>query len=355
MLREWLSGCDPWHPLLKHFQPADVPSTVPQEATERWAERNPVLTTVDEMLSLLDSAAPLRLGSKRTAFRKVNTVENYRGLRAELAIGAYVAESGLHFDLGGDSEPDFVMPHLGSDGVAIEVGSRRPGGLGDLAIEIGLRMSELGVDADLDVFFDGNPPAAIRPAERTAIVARAEAWAKTSQPTFVEEAVLPAHPTQTGTGPVKITVQLQRGAAGRVPGARYGGGGVAGGSPHVAAVILDCCSQVLRSGAKRRQATARPTLLAVDLTHSGVVTLAFEPVMSACLDAMWESDDTFAAVALFRCFDDERVPTILATSVNPFATEQRRVDVVTGLGLPGLFPSLHAAEARRATDRGTAP
>jgi hypothetical protein len=80
----------------------------------------PFLDAMDQVIGTLVRAQPLRLSRKRDAFQAARSIGAVLEQRAELVVGALIAQAGVEFEFAADF-PDLVLSH-GSYG--IEVGTR---------------------------------------------------------------------------------------------------------------------------------------------------------------------------------------------------------------------------------------
>jgi hypothetical protein len=101
-LTSWMAGVRPGHPL-----------------NEAWMWP-PFLDAMDEIITSLEVAQPLRLSRKRAAFRALQSFDAVLEQRAELVVGALLARAGIPFEFAAD-HPDLVFAQ-GRYG--IEVGTR---------------------------------------------------------------------------------------------------------------------------------------------------------------------------------------------------------------------------------------
>ena len=108
----WLEGTSadhPWRQLL----------TSPEQA---WAAP-PILGSLEEILSTLDAASPIRLPSKKNRFRNDTQIANVLNLRLELLVGYLLAKGEVPFEFESAGTPDFLC-RVDGHGLWIEATAR---------------------------------------------------------------------------------------------------------------------------------------------------------------------------------------------------------------------------------------
>src|SRR5262245_13949132 len=96
-LSEWM-GKSPRHPLRPLI---GLP----------FSDVRAVLTHIDDLLTVVQDAAPVRWQSKRRDFQGLTGFSGFLNLRAELLVAANLIASGVDFSFGGgkDPQPDLVL------------------------------------------------------------------------------------------------------------------------------------------------------------------------------------------------------------------------------------------------------
>jgi hypothetical protein len=225
-----MEGAGPRHPLADLDLPDDV------------------LGSLDEILGLVEQAQPARIARKRQAFRGMTQLRELLEQRAELLAASLLVRSGVPFEFAAD-HPDLVI-----DGgrCGIEVTTRR---LDDRRALHGLlELALQGLDLQAVLTFDGRP---LKVGEATVdrIVGQVVDGVREGQTSFRFEdiglTVGVVHDVGYPDGQVVVS-----GAA--VTGSQL--------TEHMAQVEREVGNAVVR---KRRQASAMPTVLLVDISRLG--------------------------------------------------------------------------------------
>lgn len=89
------------------------------------------LDGLEELLSALEEAEPLRLSGKRREFRSLSSRDRWNDLRSELLVAHWVVQQGIRMEFGapGQPNPDIILPAYG---LGIEVTRRERRGLDEL-------------------------------------------------------------------------------------------------------------------------------------------------------------------------------------------------------------------------------
>lgn len=344
-LRAWLVD-RPDHPIMTFFQPPDG-LVIPEGSTWLWW-KDPVLTTVDEIICVLESAQVPGLGNKRRMFR------DFRGqnaliwgkfveLRAELVVASMLTESGVAYEFNTGDGPDLLLATPTGRRVAVEVTSKAPEGLKALGDDITTALEAAGIDADLHLFAEDYPPVAIRRSVRTAITNQLLARVNGGEFTIVaRQEVIPGRPADRIPA-CTLKIQFDR---------RPAGHGVQvvlhqlirQDSPHAVDIGRQIAENALRTDQKARQAVNQPTLLVVDITRCTGGSAAATRGWSDIFDSLWQPNDLYVAVAIMVCSDNQRTPD-LACSVNPHAPANDLADLTQALQGSALGVLLTDAQA----------
>jgi hypothetical protein len=256
----------------------------------------PFLDALDEILGLVECAAPLRWQSKRKAFRRLDSEEALLNLRSELAVASALVRGAVEFSFGDParSNPDLV---LRSHDFGIEVTSRIPWGLHhlykalrdavvDTGCSIHLRLSEYPVsmtEAEAMVLVGQARRVALRAPERGAggvvhrkVLARIGLGA--DRRIDIQAQVLPVPSLMGGA---KVTYETD---AGELEGLKT-----------VEQRIVD----IANDPQKRCQGESMPTLLMVDATRYGPSWLRPPAVWAARLAELIPDGFPFSGLGVF--------------------------------------------------------
>ena len=231
-LELWMQDAEPDHPL---HQPGLWP---------------PFVKALDRILSRLDAACPLRIGQKRSAFRKVKTFDQIFEQRAELLAASLLAGAGVHFEFARD-HPDLL---LGGESCGIEIGTRALDDPWKIHNLLELRLAGT-TDIHITLTFDGRPLklGAQRVEDIVDEIATGSYDAPRANLRFDDAGLTVSVMSHTGILDSQVTVNF---------GARSGSAL----GPHMSEVEREIDNKISE---KRRQAGTVPTMLFLDFSRAG--------------------------------------------------------------------------------------
>ena len=261
VLRRWM-GDTPGHPLRSHI---DRPSRYPGVVRAWW--RDPWLTTVEEMLVVLEQARPVGLDSMVRTFRAFDDpswegVEQFLQHRAELVIASLLAGSGVPFRFNTAAGPDLLLDT--APACAIEISSRSPKSLSALSRMLSAGLRARGLPAGISITADPIPPVEIRSRVLDEIVRQ---FLPPDGSPGVMQLRIEAAPRRPEDGIPASWITVTRGGSGTTSfTAPYN-------SPHMTALAQSVATNVLREKRKLRQSRTLPTLLVVDVSRTDLPDL----------------------------------------------------------------------------------
>ncbi|MGW3983561.1 hypothetical protein [Streptomyces mirabilis] len=331
VLRAWLGNSQD-HPLLALFgPPADL--VVPPSVRYTWW-RDPILTTFNDMLAILERTGPAGLDRMRNRFRELRATnpegrKDFMNFRAEVTVAAFFAEHGLCFGFNTDPGPDLLLTAPSGRPVAVEISTRAPHALSSIANEVVTGLRDRSLDLKIHFHAHDYPPVSIRSRERDDLVRRVVTAAtnlKANPFAAFKATVIPDRP-EDGYAACTITVQINPLPKGSGIQAAIS---MSGGHPHEHDVASEVAKQPLRDKKKQAQARTKPTLLIADITGldgAGQHTLRH---WSDTFASAWAPNDPFVALAAMICPANHLSPQ-LATSHNPHADPADLHDLQTAL------------------------
>jgi hypothetical protein len=274
---------------------------------------------MEEALAILEAAHPDGLGAKRRDFRALKTagsdsMDQFMNHRAELVIASLLAEASISFRFNTKAGPDLL---LGEDGnvFGIEISSRRPKSLSDLARLLHLGLRARGLPSSVSISSEPIPPVTIRDDVRNSIIEQFLPADGAKGVTSLRVMAAPSQP-EYGIPASWVTIQVTGGQGRLTTSAPRN-------SPHMIATAQQVAQGVLREKRKPRQAQMCPTVLIVDLTGTDLPDLRH---WKQAFEGVWEPGDGFLAVGAMVAHSVQREPT-LRFSINPFV-DQRLVEEV---------------------------
>jgi len=334
VLRGWLDG-KPQHPLRYYFGPPPGLEVHGEFRYEWW--RSPILTTVEEILTILERAQPPGLPSKRRDFRALKGMDwsnrdRFSELRTELAVGAALVESGVGFRFNPPPGPDLLVDDLSGGEVAIEIGSRAPIGFSAFCMDVVHQLLPLGLDAHIHLMAPVYPPVSIRADVRERIMEKILDLVSSDAPFgAVNMIAIPERP-ELNAPACPITIQYYRQKPGEgLKVTSQSAAPISG--PQLKDTVNEVARRILRDDRKRRQAgTEVPTVLLAEVSRCDLGIFRSESPWASIFDEVWCQDDRFVAVGATLCYQDQRVPEI-GFSVNrfaPTAAVRRVVEALSG-------------------------
>lgn len=306
----------------------DRPSRHPAVVPAWW--RDPVLTSLEETLRLLEATQPQGLDSMTRTFRAFDDptwagTEQFLRHRAELVIASMLAEAQVPFRFNTGAGPDLLM---GEDPncIGIEISSRRPKSLFDLSQTLHEGLRKRGLDLSVSIRTDPIPPVAIRSEVRNAIIEQILPADGSPGVRNLRVLAAPARP-EDGIPDSWITITLGTNGT-TLTSAPFN-------SPHMIAMARDVAKNVLREKRKIRQSQTMPTLLIVDVSGTDLPDLRS---WKQAFDRIWEEQDAFLGLAAMVASSNRRIPTF-SFSINPYADRTRIADLAARLrGCPAFQP-----------------
>lgn len=335
VLRNWLEGVGD-HPLRWFFQSRRDTPRPPNTVYAWW--RNPILIAMEETLAILEAAQPAGLGTKRREFRAFKTtgsgyMDQFMTHRAELVIASLLAEASISFRFNTKAGPDLL---LGEDGdvFGIEIGSRRPKSLSDLARMLHEGLRARGLPSSVSISSDPIPPVTIRDDVRNSITEEFLPTNGTKGVTSLRAMAAPAQP-EYGIPATWVTIQVTGGEGRLMTSAPRN-------SPHMIATAQQVALGVLREERKLEQAQMCPTVLIVDLSGTDLPDLRH---WKQAFEGAWEPGDAFLAVGAMVAHSVQREPT-LKFSINPFVDQRLVEEVAARVAASRIFADLNKQIAR---------
>jgi hypothetical protein len=300
--------------------------------------RNPILVAMEETLAILEAAQPDGLGAKRRDFRAFKTagsdsMDQFMNHRAELVIASLLAEASISFRFNTKAGPDLL---LGEDGnvFGIEISSRRPKSLSDLArlLHVGLRAR--GLPSSVSISSEPIPPVTIRDDVRNSIIEQFLPADGAKGVTSLRVMAAPAQP-EYGIPASWVAIQVTGGQGRLTTSASRN-------SPHMIATAQQVAQGVLREKRKLGQAQMCPTVLIVDLTGTDLPDLRH---WKQAFEGVWKPGDGFLAVGAMVAHSVRREP-ILRFSINPFVDQRLVEEVAARVAASLVFADLNRQIAR---------
>lgn len=254
----WMAAAPAAHPL-RDWIAADPGRADPGSLT------NVTLAAFDDIIAVLEAAAPSRLGAVRGDFQRAKTLNDVLIVRAEMVAGAKLARAGIGFVFGkrgGAPEPDIVI----DDGrLGIEVKARRLDGLQDLCDDLKQALAEADRPPVQVIIQCQQRPLTIKTGRRHAIVQEMLARVGTG---VGSTAVFELDQPWSATPRLSFTVRWFP----QPPGTTDSSVLVEGGfelTNHLHDVESEVIA-VLADPQKKAQAEAMPTILLVDSARAGL-------------------------------------------------------------------------------------
>lgn len=304
----WLGGVDD-HPLRWFFR-SRRPEPSLAEVVHAWWQ-DPHLVTMDETLSILDSAGPLGLSTKRRDFRAARgtgqpAMERFAPLRNELVVASLLAEQGVPFRFNTKAGPDLLIGDGISPVCAIEVGSCNPESLTELWRAVTDALQERGMSRSVDITTDPVPPVAISAEVRESVVRQFAPLDGGPGVTGLRFEASPGRP-QDGIPATWVNIRIGDGRQRTM--SPYL-------SPHMSVLAHRVARDVLREKRKVRQSLIVPTVLIVDVSHSDQPDIRYWDKTFA---SFWKETDQFLALGAMVASSVSRRTPDMRFSVNPFA------------------------------------
>lgn len=324
VLRRWM-GDTPGHPLRSQIE---RPSRYPGVVRAWW--RDPVLTTVEEMLVILEQARPVGLESIARTFRTFDDpswdgMEKFLQHRAELVIASLLAESGVPFRFNTTAGPDLLLDT--DPACAIEISSRSPKSLFTLSQMLSAGLRARGLPNTISITADPIPPVEIRSRVRDEVV---QQFLPPDGSPGVRRLRIEAAPPRPEDGIPTSWITVTRGGSGATSfSAPYN-------SPHMTALAQSVATNVLREKRKVRQSRKLPTLLIVDVSRTDLPDLR---CWEKTFERIWEPSDAFLGMAAMVAHANHRVPT-LSFSPNPYADPKLVAHLASQLSACPAFDAL---------------
>jgi hypothetical protein len=292
--------------------------------------RDPWLTTVEEMLVVLEQARPVGLESMARTFRAFDDpswagVEQFLQHRAELVIASLLAGSEVPFRFNTAAGPDLLLDT--TPACAIEVSSRSPKSLSALSRMLSAGLQARGLPTGVSITADPIPPVEIRSRVLDEIVRQFLPPDGSPGVTGLRVEAAPSRP-EDGIPASWITINRDgRGTTSFM--APYN-------SPHMTALARSVAANVLREKRKVRQSQTLPTLLIVDVSRTDLPDLR---CWEKTFEHIWEPSDAFLGMAAMVAHPNHRTPT-LSFSLNPYADPELVAHLVSQVSACPAFNAL---------------